>query len=176
MLTQQRLKELVVYNPETGLFTWKESTPPGKSGPKHFAGQPVKRSFDSFGHVQLFLDGKKHLSARLAWLYMTGEWPSNYMDHANRTPSDDRWENLRQATAAQNSTNRKLPSNNTSGCRGVQWQAGKWYARITANGVVYNLGAFSEYEDAVRAREAAAVRLHAQFVQLDSATSAASNL
>lgn len=167
MLTQQRLRELVDYNPETGVFLWRSNT-------SKYPAQSLKRegklatSVNGTGYNQLYLDGEKFYASRLAWLYMTGEWPDHYIDHENQTRADDRWVNLREATPSNNSTNKKLLSSNTSGCRGVWKQNGRWCVRITVRGVVHYLGSFVEFDDAVAAREEAAIRLHGQFAQLDS--------
>lgn len=167
MLTQQRLRELVDYNPETGVFLWRSNT-------SKYPAQSLKRegklasTVNGHGYNLLYLDGEKFYASRLAWLYMTGRWPDAYIDHENQARADDRWVNLREATPSDNSQNRKLPSNNTSGCRGVIPQNGGWIVRVTVRGKVHYGGTFRNFDDAVIAREAMAIRLHGEFVQLDS--------
>jgi len=97
VLTQARLKELLSYDPETGLWVWLCG---------HNKGQ-IAGTINSKGHRQIYVDGKLQRSARLAWVYMTGSWPRNIVDHKNRVPDDDRWENLREATLSQNGFNRR---------------------------------------------------------------------
>ncbi len=166
MLTQQSLRELLDYDPKTGVFRWRNDSPK-RMGPKRYAGQ-VATSFNGCNYAQLYIDGEKFIASRLAWLYMTGQWPEHQIDHINQNRMDDRWENLRAADRAQNCANRTLPSNNTSGHRGVHFQQGRWLARITHRKVVYNLGLFANKEDAIKAREEAAIRLHGEFAVLDS--------
>ena len=89
-------------------------------------------------------------SHRLAWLYMTGEWPKGDLDHANMNKADNRWCNLREATNAQNGANRGIPTNNKSGFRGVSWakRHRKWTAHIRAGRKQYTLGYYNAREEA----------------------------
>jgi hypothetical protein len=92
---------------------------------------------------------------------MTGDWPTAEIDHANGTRDDNRWSNLRSATRSQNLVNARKPSTNTSGLKGVSWDAerGNWRAYLTLNGRNKYLGRFADPAEAHRAYFAAA-RLH----------------
>lgn len=110
---------------------------------------------------------KKHefLSARLAWFYVTGTWPLNRIDHRDRNPINNKWDNLRNATQSQNNANSKLHSNNRSGHRGVSWntEKKKWIAVIYFNRRRYSLGYRKNKEDAVALYETAARKLFGEF-------------
>lgn len=116
------------------------------------------------GYRFIGIERRHYKAARLAWLWMTGEWPSHDVDHRNRDRADDRWENLRHATRSQNGCNRGL-SRNTSGFKGVSWDKsrGRWFVSICVGGKQKNLGRFDCVEDAIAARNAAAERLHGEF-------------
>ena len=92
---------------------------------------------------------------------VTGAWPQNEVDHRNRQPADDRWENLREATSSQNKQNRRRPDGGSSQYRGVSWDAArsKWTAQIKHEGRVRNLGRFTT-EEAARDAYAKAAEEH----------------
>lgn len=163
-LTQQRLKELVSYNPATGEFVWigmeskKACVLIGKR-----AGTFHKKS----GYWKICIDRRIYKAARLAWLYMTGEWPSGDIDHEDTNRSNDTWSNLRDATNAQNHWNTKKRTTNTSGFKGVTWDSarGKWQARITVNYKMIHLGRFATAEEAAAAYWSAATKNFGEFAR-----------
>jgi len=160
-LTQERLMERLHYNPKTGEFTWMATHRAGSR-----AGSP-----NNLGYIQIDVDGRKYKAHRLAFLYMTTNWPAHGIDHINGKPDDNRWENLREATHGQNMRNMKVPSTNKSGFRGVHRhsQMDKWEAGIRAHGRKHYLGIFDVAEDAARAYDAAAERLHGEFARTNVA-------
>lgn len=88
MITQERLKELLEYDPETGIFTNRvQRHLRGKIGEP--TGKPNK-----LGYVFITLEKSTYHASRLAWLYMTGTWAEGDVDHINRNRSDNRWANL----------------------------------------------------------------------------------
>ena len=103
------------------------------------------------GYVRINVDGTKCRAHRLAYLYMTGEWPPKLMDHINRVKSDNRWANLRPVTEKLNFYNTSDYRNNKSGAKGVSWykNCNKWVAKIGKN---YRQR-FTRFEDAVKARK-----------------------
>ncbi len=157
MITKERLDELLAYDRETGLFTWRVRRQRIRIG--SVAGRP-----NTSGHIQIKIDGKPHLAHRLAFLTMTGCWPENEVDHINGVRDDNRWTNLRPATHAENGRNR-CKTRNTSGVTGVRWDAarGKWCAYIRVNRKHIHLGRLTEFEDAVVARRAAEVKYFGEF-------------
>jgi hypothetical protein len=86
---------------------------------------------------------------------MTGRWPDNEMDHINRVATDDRWQNLRAATRAQNEWNKDKYRNNKSGVKGVYFRDGKWIAGIRRNGTRQILGRFLTVQEAAAAYQQA---------------------
>jgi len=155
-LTQARLKEILDYNPETGLFYRKIST---SMRPRiGVAGGKCSR-----GYIRIKVDGEMYYGHRLAWLYMTGEWPKDQIDHVDGIKSNNRFHNLREANKSQNMQNqKKARSGNTSGLLGVGWHktAKKWRARIVVNGDVKSLGFFDCKFEAHGAYMDAKVKLH----------------
>lgn len=151
-LTRERLREILDYDPLTGLFVWKK--PNRRSSVK--AGD-VAGTFRN-GYVDIGVDGKNWGAHRLAFLWMTGHWPKDKVDHKNGIPTDNRWENIREANSQQNSCNTKLPKHNKTGFRGVSRHSmcSKYQARIKVHGKTYFLGLYDTAEDAAQAYNGAA--------------------
>ena len=150
-LTAEMLREILHYDTDTGVFTWKVSlSSTGLANSE--AGCRV-----SDGYLRIRVHKVLYLAHRLAWLYHFGEWPKDQIDHVNRVRSDNRISNLRNATDKQNRQNMSLAVNNTTGHTGITWHkpAGKWQARIKHNRKHFHLGLFDDLEDAVAARKAA---------------------
>lgn len=108
------------------------------------------------GYRNISIGNKKFRAHLLAWLYMTGEWPTRYVDHKNRITDDNRWTNLRAATRKQNNENRGLFKNNTSGATGVVWdrKANKWRAVVNHNKRRHYFGWHAEVAEAAAAAAA----------------------
>jgi len=161
MITQSELKEVLEYNPETGLFIWKK-TVNSRAVIGSIAGHK-----DYNIYIQISIYGKKYRAHRLAFLYMTGEWPKELVDHINQIKDDNRWTNLRQATVSQNNINSKKPKNNKSGYRGVHWDKtrNKWVAMIKYKCKKMNLGAYTDIEHAAAAYKKAALELYGEFAE-----------
>jgi len=138
MLTASHLREILHYEPSTGEFRWLVSHPPrGRVG--KIAGW--QHGITHYWRIRI--DGRLYQGHRLAWLYMTGEWPKQDIDHINGDRADNRWSNLRDVTNAQNIQNqRKAQRNSRSGYLGVVPYGKRWSARITKNGVIHPLGTF----------------------------------
>lgn len=154
-ITQERLKELLHYNPETGIFTrLKALSSNAKKG--DIAGGINSTT----GYGQIRIDYKSYQASRLAWLYMEGYFPENQIDHINRIKHDDRWKNLRHVTNQCNSRNCNISKNNSSGITGIVWnkREHKWQARIMISGNQISLGYFKSKYDAARARWEAEVK------------------
>ena len=101
-LTLERLKTLLHYDPETGLWTWRVNKGRVKAG--SIAGCSTR------GYWVLRVDQHNYLSHILAWFYMTGEWPEHEVDHRDLDKGNNHWDNLRPATDVQQEWN-KPPSN-----------------------------------------------------------------
>jgi hypothetical protein len=158
-LTAERLRQVLHYDPRTGAWIWLVQNSARRPAGS-FAGE-VKGS----GYVIIGIDGLRYRAHRLAWLYMTGEWPKHQIDHKNTDRSDNRWINIRSATNVHNSFNRSANKNNTSGFKGVTWskQRKKWFAKINVVGQQVHLGFFDDPAVASRAYEEAVQKYAGEF-------------
>ena len=160
MIDQSRLKQVLHYDPRTGEFIRRITL-----SSRAIAGSRVGAP-NSEGYRFVKIDGILYRCHRLAWLYVTGEWPENQIDHINGNRADNRFENLREATTSQNSHNRRGPNvDNRSGALGVCWHkaAKKWHARIAVECRRIDLGFFDDFADAVSARRAAEKKHYGEF-------------
>ncbi len=162
MLSFDELRSILNYDPETGLWSWRN--------PKAINKAPIAQSAGTIsvhGYRIITYRGRKYRSARLAWLYMTGNWPSEEIDHENRDTTDDRWINLREASRSQNALNRDVQGNNSSGLRGIHFdcERGKWFVQVKVKGINHFIGRYDEVDEAVVARNAAVAELHGAFAQ-----------
>lgn len=153
MVTQQELKKLVKYDPETGLMT--RLTSPCNSvkvGDEigYQSNAACGLSYRKFEWNGVYL--QVH---RMAWLYMTGDLPAGDIDHIDGNGLNNKWSNLRCVTKEQNSQNRKLNCNNVTGQMGVSYfkQTGKWRAAINIGKVKKHIGYFDSMDDAIMARK-----------------------
>lgn len=148
-LTQARLKELLHYDPETGVFVRLVSR--GRAAAGSVAGSPDKN-----GYLQISIDKSNYLAHRLAFLHELGRFPLDEVDHIDRDPSNNRWNNLREATRSLNGANTRLRPDNASGHRGVYWEQrrGKWLVQGHLNGSTKYLGYFDRLEDAAAVSQA----------------------
>lgn len=153
-MTQDRLKELLYYDPETGIFRWKIN----RGGKVKVGGKAGFYKEDEYSVIGV--DHKTYLSHRLVFLYMEGYFPENDIDHINRIKDDNRWCNLREVSHQCNMRNCKLQSNNISGVTGVNYHKGicKWRSIITINDKQIHLGYYKNFYDAVKARWQAEVK------------------
>lgn len=140
-LTVQRLKEVLHYDPRSGVFTWASSA--GKGQPRSRVGQPAGR-LNEDGYLRVGIDGVRYLAHRLAWLYMTGAWPQLMVDHKNGVKHDNRWRNLREADHSANGQNVHRAKGGNP-LPGAYWRPkrGRWEAQLRINGVHRHLGYFS---------------------------------
>jgi hypothetical protein len=138
--SQERLKEILIYDPDTGIFTNKVSR--GRGGK---AGSPAGY-LRKDGYITIKIDKIDYLAHRLAFLYMTGSIP-DLIDHKNRIRSDNRWINLREATSQSN--NRNCTASSKSGYLGVHWnkQLQKWQVQVIDNNGKNIYGGVFDYLD-----------------------------
>lgn len=160
MLTQNHLKELFHYCPDSGLFTRRVS-PNNRVKAGDVAG-----CVSGDGYLRIRIDRKLYLAHRLAWLYQTGDWPKKKtIDHINRVRADNRWLNLREATDSENQANRPAQRNNASGRKGVCWDKrdNNWRVQIVCDGHQYYLGQFDNLEEAAAMFEGASKLIRGEF-------------
>jgi hypothetical protein len=159
-LTQERVMELFDYNPFSGGLTRRVSMPPrGRIG--ELAG-----FFNDQGSIKIGINGKEYFAHRIIWLWMTGKWPNKEIDHINENPSDNRWENLREATPSENHRNRGKQRNNTTGFKGVTFnkRLRRYIAGVKLNQKRYNVkGSFKTPEEAYEAVCKLALMLHGEW-------------
>jgi hypothetical protein len=169
-VTQEQIKAILDYDPETGVFRWRNRPERSRRWNTRYAGTVAGQI--SNGYVYIAVNGKPaHYGARLAWLYMTGEWPPSQVDHINGVRGDDRFANLRAVTNAENNQNRGAQRNNIDGARGLsRHPTAGWRVRLQSHGVNHDLGYFRSRDEALAARKALQDRLHGEFAaQQDSA-------
>ncbi len=170
LVTAKRLREVLSYDLETGVFTWKprpaeqfSSDKSCKTWNTRFAGKHCGCIDSERGYVLIRVDGEQYFAHRLAWLFVTGVWPKNEVDHRNGIRSDNRWLNLRDVTPGVNRQNRRAPSRSAAGALGVSInkKTGRFESRIrTPGGGTQHLGTFSTVEAAHAAYVAAKRRMH----------------
>lgn len=126
MLTAPRAREVLDYDKETGLLTWRVAT-----GRRARVGE-IAGHITTNGYLSVGIDGQCLQSHRVIWLWMTGAWPKDQIDHINLVRADNRWVNLREASLTQNNRNTSTRSDNKSGVKGVSWheKLGKWRVRV----------------------------------------------
>lgn len=150
-LTAEILRQRVDYDPETGAFTWRPhpgSANAHRAWDAQWAGKVVTvrccvaplQNAKSYGIVRVL--GKWYGQHRLAWLWMTGEWPIAEIDHKDGNPLNNRFANLRSASRSQNQANKKAMSNNLLGIKGVYKHRRRYVAQINAGGKHTYLGSF----------------------------------
>jgi len=159
-LTAARLRELFHYDPETGVFTRIVKTSPFTR-----IGEPAGSTGHVSGYVHLKVDRRMYKAHRLAVLYMTGQWPTACVDHIDMVRSNNRWGNLRQATAAENNRHVHARSNNKSGFKGVCWHkpSQRYMAQTSLNGVHHYLGVYATPEEASAAYQQFAAKHFGEF-------------
>jgi len=153
-LTQETLKKLLNYDPETGVFTWKVHLSNINSG-------CVAGTIGDEGYRRIKINYKHYQAHRLAFLFITGKFPLIEIDHKNHIRDDNRWENIRQADRLLNARNRSLSRNNTSGINGITWNKKnkRWiaYIGLGITGARKYLGSFKNINDALYARKSAEI-------------------
>lgn len=167
-LTQEYIKDLLFYSKKTGVFTWKKNISNVIKGSE--AG-----SFDGNGYIRIKINRKDYRAHRLAWLYVTGNWPEKLLDHINGDKSDNSFKNIRNATYTDNNRNSILNKKSKSGYKGVSWRKKEktWYARIRIGrddadklGMNGNCLSLGFHETAIKAHEAykkASIKYHGEF-------------
>lgn len=151
ILTQETLKSILEYDPETGAFRINDGR--------------TDRPMSSLGYRRVRFGGCSYYAHRLAWLYVHGEWPIGIIDHIDGNRENNAISNLRLATRALNTLNRKRSKHNKVGYKGVSARNKKFRARICRDGKVTDLGLFDKPEEAHAAYVAAAERLFGEFAR-----------
>lgn len=138
-LTQEYLKSILHYSPETGLFTWLV-----KLSNRVKIGM-LAGTVRNNGYFKININGQLYYSHRLAWLYVTGEWPKDRIDHKDNNGLNNKWINLREATASQNNKNRAAYGKSTKE-KNIYPYRGKFVIRVC-------LGTYNTIEEAALMRD-----------------------
>lgn len=157
MITQNELKELIIYDDETGEFRWAKNHGKCRSG--------TLAGCVRGGYRSININKNRYLAHRLAWLYVYGEHPHMDIDHINEIKTDNRISNLRIANRKENIRNQSIKASNTSGFKGVHYKKdkGRWCARIRTDSGRIFLGYYSTPEDAHKAYVIACHKYHGDF-------------
>lgn len=157
MLQHEQARARFAYQPETGIFTRKQDA-------RHLRAGSVVTGTLSHGYVRIWIDGKQVSAHRLAWLWMTGHWPTQDIDHVDGNRSNNAWWNLRQVDRSTNLENIRAPKSNnrSTGLLGAYRSPspGRFVSRIKVRGVNRNLGSFATAIEAHEAYIAAKRELH----------------
>lgn len=153
----ESLNDLLSYDPETGVFRWKKSTS------NRVKVGDIAGTAQNQGYRVIKIDGSKYLAHRLAWKMHYGNDPKDYIDHINGIKNDNRIQNLRECTHAENLRNRGKNKNNKSGYKGVYLIGSKYKAQIGLIGKITYLGLYDTAEEAHKAYKKAAKYYHGYF-------------
>lgn len=163
MMTYEQFCKIFRYDPETGLFHCLGASRRNVRRVGDVAGKPRKK-----GYPQIWIGNQPHLAHRLAFLYMTGEWPTGHVDHKDGNPQNNKWDNLRICPEQTlNNANMKLGVRNRSGFKGVSFctTTGKWAAGIMVHKRSYYLGRYDTKEQASEAYMRAADKHFGEFAR-----------
>ena len=152
-ITREQLKELFIYNPDTGHFLRTSSRGKWKAGER-------VGGISGVGYRMINCSLGIYTEHRLAWLYMTGQWPV-MIDHRNGDKTDNRWSNLRLTDKVLNGANSKKRSHNTNPFKGVKRIGSRWIARVSGT----HLGSFSSPEEAHAAYIQGATDLYGDYAR-----------
>lgn len=164
MLTQAHLQQILEYEPSTGEFRWKvfRNAHGAKQG-------DIAGGVNAIGYRAICINYKLYAAHRLAWIIMTGSWPSSEIDHINGVRDDNRWVNLREATSSQNKHNRTKLVTNTSGYMGVAWmpRQKKWKASFFHQKKLWVCGYFLDKTDGAISYNYHIAHIRGQFANLN---------
>ena len=156
-IDQARLKELLIYNEHTGQFIRRVTSYNQLAG-------TIAGSIRN-GYIRIQIYKKRYQAHRLAFLYMTGRWPDNQVDHRDMNPANNRWSNLREASTSQNSMNKKKMSCSSQPYKGIRRQGRRFAAEIKVEGKRIYLGTFATEIEASECYQRAATEHFGEFAR-----------
>lgn len=166
------LRNLLRYEPETGLLFWKVRTPElcdqSKKNWEHslkvfnsrFSGKKAFEAITKLGYKRSNIGKSSIMAHRIIWAICYGEYPSFGIDHIDGCRTNNRIKNLRDVNQSENTKNIKLKNSNRSGFNGVSFtkRNKKWSSSINFKGKQIWLGYFNKKEDAISARKEANIK------------------
>src|SRR5258706_6364168 len=161
-LTYERVRELFNYDEISGNVYWKINR-----STRRKAGQIVGWLSKADGRRYVEIEGHNYRLHRIIWIWKTGSWPKNEIDHIDKNPANNVWKNLREADHSQNNCNCGPQSNSTTGIRGVSLSRNGYRVRVYKDGKEVFLAYFKTLEEAAAARKEAAIKYHGEFAGLD---------
>lgn len=166
MLSHENISAIINYDPQTGIFVWKERLGVHKSWNTKYAGK-IAGNPDAYGYLTLPFERKAYKAHRVAWMFITGFMPSSdiEVDHINGDRADNRACNLRLANNRQNAVNAKLRSDNKSGVKGVSKRNNRWVVQIADHGVKRHLGNYDDLEIAGLVYSEHAAAIYGEYVR-----------
>lgn len=161
MLTHENLLNVLHYDEDTGIFTWKE-----KLSFRIKVGAVAGSISKITGYVEIRINGILYRGHELAWFYKTGKHVK-YIDHRNNIRHDNRWINLRKASQTQNNRNKSMSRNNNSGYKGVYYSTrrGKYIASVCFNYRSVYVGQYDCPKEAAAAYDKKALELFGEFAK-----------
>jgi hypothetical protein len=167
--TIERIREVLGYNPETGIFVWKKRNDVRPCWNARHAGKKtgVKTNIHGFYSICIVIDSKTYRAHRVAWAYVHGYWPKNEIDHINLDPCDNRIANLREADRAQNECNKRVRVDNKLGIKGIHWDKtrNKYFVQLKFKDISIKKR-FDSLEVARNFYNEQAIKYHGEFVRL----------
>lgn len=158
MITQERLKELLSYDPLTGVFLWRVDRYRVKAGDRAGSVAPTTQ------YRIIRLDQRNYAEHRLAWFFIRGEWPEVEIDHEDLDKQNNKWSNLRPATSSQNKANRRARG---AYPKGVSFHkaSGLYSSRAGKDGKQICFGYFKSPELAHHAYREGISKIHGEFAR-----------
>jgi hypothetical protein len=162
-LTQAQVRELFDYNPETGQLIWKVER--YRKHPGDIAGCAHKTKNKNYWRVSVSVNYRRYLAHRIIWLWMTGDWPEQEIDHIDRNATHNQWSNLRLSGHSENGRNLSVKTTSKTGIAGVliDKRRGDYRARIMVNRRDIYLGNFKTIEEAIQHRRMAELKYFGRF-------------
>jgi len=157
MISQNELKEIIHYDPETGIFSYAKDYI-SENGYKRNKGDVIKSKVGE-GYLGVSIFGKQYRLHHLAFLYMLGYMPKE-VDHDDGVRFNNKWENLKDCTRSENMKNRKISSYNSTGIIGVHLRKDtlQYSSTITVNGKIIRLGCYPTKNEAAKVRKEAELK------------------
>ena len=157
-ITHDQLRGIISYDPDTGIFLWIKARGGKRAG-------SIAGHVNNCGYLIIRINGIGYMAHRLAYLYMTGSFPIERTDHKDLDKTNNRWNNIREATSSENVFNISTPCNNTSGYKGVYYDKNhsRWVAQGAINNKQIYIGSSKDIEVAKEIRRTWAKEHHGEF-------------